>query len=370
MNNPYRANNQPNPFPSHATLSSNDPNLLTELARFSFRERQLVRRSHLRVPYIYQYNLSIQRQLVQDLVLDVSYVGSDSHKLTNMEDGNPIILGTTTRVLNDPRYPYFTSAGATTDNGFAALPETITNDGSANYNGLLTSLTKRFSNTKGIGSTFMTLAYTWSHNIDNGSGSITSTSGNIPYYNHDALVGNSAYDQRQRLTIAGGWELPFDKAWSSGPKRLTTGWTLYPIFSDYTGTPFSISAALKENSPVENKAGASGAGDNQLVQAELTVPSVQTFNPHTTQTIVVGTTSRTGLYYFNPNDFTVPSTWNSASYIPTAAERTYGMGRNTIPGIGVVNLDLALAKRIRLFGTLERGVPGGGIRRGESYRVR
>jgi hypothetical protein len=130
---------------------------------------------------------------------------------------------------------------------------------------------------------------------------------------------------------------------------LTSGWTLYPIFSDYTGTPFSISASLKENSPVENKAGASGAGDNQLVQAELVTPTVPTFNPHNTQTIVVSGTSRTGLYYFNPNDFTVPSTWNSASYIPTAAQRTYGMGRNTIPGIGIVNLDLALVKRTRLF---------------------
>ncbi len=350
LNNPYPANGQVNPFPSHATLSSKDPNLLAELADLPFGNSDWFANPHLRTPYIYNYNLSIQRQLARNLALDVSYVGSSSHKLTNMEDGNPIILGTTTRLLNAGRYPYFNDPNrGLTDNGLAALPDTITNDGHANYNGLLTSLTKRFGDVRGIGTTFFTLAYTWSHNIDNGSGSVTSSSGDIPYYNHNALLGNSSYDQRQRLTFAGGWELPFAKGWTSGPKRLTSGWTLYPIFSYYTGTPFTISAGLKENSPVENKAGASGAGDNQLVNVEQITPTVQRYDPHTPQTITVGSSSRTGLYYFNPNDFLVPSTWNSASYIPTAAQITYGMPRNSIPGIGLVNLDLALAKRTNLF---------------------
>jgi hypothetical protein len=55
------------------------------------------------------------------------------------------------------------------------------------------------------------------------------------------------------------------------------------------------------------------------------------------------------LYYLNPNDFTVPSAWNSASYIPTPAQRTYGMPRNSIPGIGVMNLDLAVTKKTSVF---------------------
>jgi hypothetical protein len=86
-----------------------------------------------------------------------------------------------------------------------------------------------------------------------------------------------------------------------------------------------------------------------LVRVQQLTPTVQTYDPHTTQTITVGASTRTGLYYFNPSNFTVPSTWNSASYIPTAAQRTYGMPRNSIAGIGVVNLDLALAKKTTLF---------------------
>ena len=172
--------------------------------------------------------------------------------------------------------------------------------------------------------------------------------GNIPFFNHVALKGNSSLDQRQRLTLSGGWELPFQKAWSSGPKAVTSGWTLYPIFSDFTGTPFSITAGLRE-SAVGNKPGPSGAGDLQIVNVQQLTASVQTYNAHATTTITGGAKPLTGLYYFNPNDFTVPAAWNTTTFIPNPSQLTYGMARNSIPGIGTVNLDLALAKKTPLF---------------------
>ena len=317
----------------------------------------------MKTPYIYQYNLSVQHQLARDLALDVSYVGSISHKLTNMMDANPMILGTNIRLLNAGRYPYFTDPDrGLTNNGFAPLPDTITNAGSASYNALLVSLTKRFGNTHGVGATFFTLAYTYSHNIDNGSGSVTSTSGNVPYYDHNALRGNSSLDQRQRFTFSGGWELPFAQLWSSGPKRLTSGWNVLPIFSMYTGSYFDITANLKENAPVGSKVGASGAGDANLVRANLVTPTVTYRDPHTTQTIAVGTSTRTGLYYLNPTNFNVPTTWNGANYLPTPAQRTYGMPRNSIIGPGMVNLDLAITKRTALFHErVSSGIPRGSI---------
>jgi outer membrane receptor protein involved in Fe transport len=356
MVNPYAANGQPNPFPSHATLSSSDPNLLLKLADLPFGGGNWFVNPHLRTPYIYNYNLSVQRQLARNLALDVSYVGSHGHKLTNMEDANPVVLGTNVRLLNVGRYPWFNDPNrGTTNNGFTVLPNYTTNNGASSYNGLLASLTKRFGDARFIGNTFFTMAYTWSHNIDNGTGSVTSNTGNIPYYNHAALRANSNYDQRQRFTFSGGWELPFAKALTSAPGRLTRGWTLYPIFSMYTGTPFDISAGVSNGSS-GNRPGASGAGDNNLVRAALTVSQVPTYDPHQVQTITVGTANRTGLYYFNPNNFTVPSTWNSATYIATPDQRTYGMPRNAIPGIGVVNLDLALAKRTPIVQRGDRSV--------------
>jgi hypothetical protein len=77
------------------------------------------------------------------------------------------------------------------------------------------------------------------------------------------------------------------------------------------------------------------------VRAEQVTPTVQLYTP--------GSTNDGGLYYFNPADFTVPSQWRHSSYIPTPAERTYGMPRDSIPGIGLVNLDLAIVKRTAFF---------------------
>jgi hypothetical protein len=346
LENPYLSNGLVDPFPSHETLSSKDPNLFEELGALPFGSSQWIADPHLRTPYIYQYNLSVQQQLAKDLVLEVSYVGSDSHRLLTLEDGNPMILGTNVRILNAALYPYYNSpAVGLTDNGFSALVNYMTNDGNANYNGLLTSLNKRFGNWRGIGTTFFTVAYTYAHNIDNSTGNVNNPSGGVPYYDHNALRGNSALDQRQRLTISGGWELPFAKAWSTGPKALTGGWTLYPIFSDYTGQPFDIPANLPGNTPVNNIPGPSGAGDTVLVLAQMVTPAVQRYTVGSTQTI----NGTSGLYYFNPNDFTVPAQWRDPNYIPTAQERTYGMPRDSIPGIGLVNLDLAIVKRTTIF---------------------
>lgn len=342
LENPYASNGLPDPFPSHQTLSSTDPNLFNELGAIPFGSSEWIANLHLKTPYVYQYSLSVQQQLAKDLVLDVGYAGSDSHNLVTLEDGNPMILGTNVRILNAALYPYYNDPVlGLTDNGFSAITHYITNDGRANYNGLLASLNKRFGDWRGIGSTFFTVAYTYSHNIDNSTGNVNSAAGGVPYYDHNALRGNSQLDQRQRFVFSGGWELPFAKAWSSGPKALTGGWTLYPIFSWYTGLPFDIPAALSGNTPVNNIAGPSGAGDTALVRAEQVTPTVQLYTP--------GSTNDGGLYYFNPADFTVPSQWRHSSYIPTPAERTYGMPRDSIPGIGLVNLDLAIVKRTAFF---------------------
>ncbi len=346
LENPYASNGLVDPFPSHQTLSSNDLNLFQELGAIPFGSSQWITNLHLTTPYVYQYNLSVQQQLARDLVLEVGYVGSDSHRLVTLEDGNPMILGTNVRILNATLYPYFNDPLlGLTDNGFSAITHYITNDGGASYNGLLASLNKRFGDWRGIGSTFFTVAYTYSHNIDNSTGNVNSAAGGVPYYNHNALRGNSQLDQRQRFTLSGGWELPFAKAWSTAPKALTGGWTLYPIFDWYTGQPFDISASLPANTPVNNIPGPSGAGDTVLVRAQQVTPTVQLYSAGSTQSI----NGQSGLYYFNPNDFTVPAQWRKASYIPTADQRTYGMPRDSIPGIGLVNLDLAIVKRTQFF---------------------
>ena len=44
----------------------------------------------------------------------------------------------------------------------------------------------------------------------------------------NAFRASSDQDVRHRITFSGGWDLPIEQAWNSGPKRLTQGWSLFP----------------------------------------------------------------------------------------------------------------------------------------------
>jgi hypothetical protein len=176
----------------------------------------------MRTPYIYEYNLNLQRRLGNELTAELNYVGSSSHKLTTQVDENPMIHGTSMRVLN-------TQAGLQIPDAFGAIVATAS-AANASYNGLLASLTKRMGDWHSLGPTFFTLSYTWSHEIDDGSG-LYRNSSQVPAFNHHLLRASGDTDVRNRLVLSGGWELPFSHMWASGPKRLTSGWSLYPIES-------------------------------------------------------------------------------------------------------------------------------------------
>jgi len=204
------------------------------------------------------------------------------------------------------------------------------------------------SNVRGIGSAFFTAAYTRSHAIDNASG-WQEPSAAVPAYQHDAFRANSDFDVRQRFVLSGGWELPFQKL--GGPKKLTSGWSLFPIFSVTGGLPFSISAGA--TATTRFGPGPSGDGTPGEVHPNLVTNGVQTFDASMTRTLQVPTSTsnpalvtRSGHSYFDPNDFNVPAQWLDVTYNPTPAQATFGsLGRNSIFGPRIVNFDLSLEKK-------------------------
>jgi hypothetical protein len=169
-----------------------------------------------------------------------------------------------------------------------------------------------------------------------------------------------------------GWDLPFDRMWGTGPKRLTKGWSLYPIVTWRTGFPFDISAQLPDSIDPYNP-GSSGAGDPYLSKAAVVAP-IQMFNPGQVRTIneitygtnpVTGscqitTTPVTGNFIFNPNSFSNVPLENNSYYggtnpcfpqldpVNNPGDRTYGLQRNSLRGPGLTNLDIALAKTTAL----------------------
>jgi hypothetical protein len=149
---------------------------------------------------------------------------------------------------------------------------------------------------------YFTLSYTWSHNLDNGSG-FNQRSAQIPYFNRQRFYGNSDFDMRNRIELSAGWDLPLGHLWSNGPKRLTSGWCLYPIAYYRSGVPLDLYAAT--TNPSELDPGPSGFGDPQLTRPDQFTPSVQTFDPRRIQIFTNPATgvSQPGNYYFNPADF-------------------------------------------------------------------
>src|SRR3984885_10808451 len=210
LSNPFGTNNTgtPNGFPSRppsstASLAASEP--LGSTGGLYFVD------PHLRTPYVYQYNLNIQQQLPGGLVLETGYVGYDAHKLTSLVDINPFPLGSNTRIYNPD----------STNSLFSNLLE-FKNVGVANYNALQVSLTRRYASSV-LGSAFFTFAYTWSHELDNVSG-FRQRNSQVPYYDENYFWASGDTDVRQVISFSGGWDLPFDHAWGSGPKLLTKGW--------------------------------------------------------------------------------------------------------------------------------------------------
>ena len=366
MTQPFVAAGVPNPFPSKAPTANVD---FTPFLPINGTGSIYPIDPHLRTPYVYHYNLSVQRKLIADTVLETNYVGSSSHGFTAVQDINPMILGTTNRPLNlasGNSDLCVTQPSSGLPCSFGALPE-FRNVANANYNALEASLTRQPRNSI-LGTVYYTFAYTYSHNLDNTSG-FRQRNYQVPAYSPDFFYSSADSDVRQRISFSGGWDLPFDRTWGDGPKRLTKGWSVYPIVAWRTGFPFDIPAGLGFSTDPTNP-GTSGAGDPLMSNAAVVGP-IRIFDPHHQRTInkiaygtnpttggcLVTTTPVTGNFMFDPNAFSNVPLSNSVYFgetnpcFPTIldpvhnpGDRTYGLHRNTLRGPGLTNLDLAVAK--------------------------
>ncbi len=342
---------------------------------------------NLKTPYTYQYDLSLQHELAPSLSFELNYLGSSSHRLTALQDINPFILGTTDRVLN-------LSPGASTcpdSNGgnpggagcsLAALYE-FRNIVDANYNALTASLTKQSGNTR-LGNVYFTFAYTFSHTIDNASG-FRQRSQNVPSYNPELFRASSDTDVRNRLSFSGAWGLPFDRAWTGGPKRLTQGWSLFPILTWRSGFPLNVFSDLPDESGSFAE-GPSGAGDYLSVNANVVGPTntygagkQRTVNGTSLATcqLLPGNPNNCGNFWFNPTSFSIdqcgdanhqppaPCTPGPAIF-PSDAQivadpglATYGtFRRNSLRGPNLVNLDFTISKTTALTERLNLEIRG------------
>jgi hypothetical protein len=226
--------------------------------------------------------------------------------------------------------------------------------GRASYISLELSLQKRLSGDGLFGRSYFTAAYTYAHNIDTASG-FRNRNNAVPAYSPEYFRSSGDIDVRHRIVFSGGWEVPFERAWSRGPSRITQGWNLFPIVSWRSGFPFDIFANLPSNFDFTSP-GPSGAGDPGLVRANL-VGAPSTVDPNQSNTFA----GSTGHYYFDPTHFSnaqcqdtvkaeacVPGPTKFPSDEQAIADpsvRTYGtLARNFLRGPGRFNINLSIAK--------------------------
>jgi hypothetical protein len=252
------------------------------------------------------WNLTLQKQLLWNLVGQAGYVASRTVHQTGRYDANSgRILG-----AGQAGQPLFQRLGRT------AVTDVNSPYGHATYDSLQASLERRFS-----GGYQARFSYTWSKAIQIGADTLTDGRPyiQIPEYNH--LNRNvSPLDVPHNFSVTGIAELPFGtgKKWANQggvSAALLSGWQVNGVLVMYSGEPFSVTAAgTSLNTP-----GSTQSAD----QVKQDVAYLYGTGP--------------GESWFDP-----------LAFRPVTDVRFGTAGFNSLRGPGTVNLDLGVFRRFRV----------------------
>jgi len=206
---------------------------------------------HFVVPNTQQWNLTVQRELGRNWVLEIGYVGTKGTHLRDTRDAiqslsaspaHPVVV----KDVNGNSYSIFYN---TLDNAIARTPtpglngysgyQIFANDAYSIYHSLQTTLSRRW------GQGYVQAAYTFSKNIDATS---TGNTANNTAFNDESTIndsrGLSDFDRPQRLSLSYVYELPFFAHAAGASQALLGGWQVSGVTIFQSGTPFSIFDSL------------------------------------------------------------------------------------------------------------------------------
>lgn len=192
----------------------------------------------LHLPYDEQWNVSIQRQLPYEVLVEADYIGTAGVGLIRSRPINPAVFGPGATVAN-------TNARRIYASNFASVNQ-IENSANSHYHALQLSVNKRFSR----GLSFLA-SYTFSKAIDNGSyynisqGTNAGNSNNpMNPFDLRPEKGLSLFDVRNRFVVSGVYQLPFGRRLTGFAGVLAKGWATNFIVTLQSGTPFTVSEPL------------------------------------------------------------------------------------------------------------------------------
>ena len=317
----------------------------------------------IRTAYADLWSLSLERQITKSVLIAADYTGSKGVHLYDVSDLNyygygNVYLGQpcsyaasqtfyetlvpTAGICNSVLNPQYGPINVRGDKAYSL------------YNGVtLRSMVNNIANS-GLQLNFN---YTWSHATDNLSSSFSDTNGLatsggdyvlglLNAFEPNIGKGSSDFDIRQRVVVSAVWAEPAFKDGHGWAGRLLGGWSLSPIFTARTGSPYSIYdctwnyyycpyAAFTSPVPVNGNGAPPAVSSTPNTFNFLQLP-VNAMDHWTNPT-----------YFFSdlppyPNDMT---------------------GRNTFRGPGYWNLDVGVYKTIQLSERFKLQL------RGEAYNI-
>jgi hypothetical protein len=252
-------------------------------------------------PRIHGYSLGVQQKLFTNTSVELNYVGTHSSSLTWIKDLNQGAAGTEQAnpgIARNALRPY---------KGYGEINQ-YTNGAASNYNALQARMQTRFS--KGG---LVTLAYTWSQNLANGSAYNYAPQDST---NLGADYGPASSNQPKIFVASYVYPLPFWQQQTDWYKRILGGWQVSGITRIASGLPINVI----------QPSGLSVAGN-----------LVQTSSVAQRPNIVGNAYTKNGKQYLNYASFVQPNAG------------TYGnLGYDAIKGPLFDNWDVALQKNIAI----------------------
>ena len=311
-------------------------------------------------PYVYNYYLSVQHEIMPKTVLEADYVGTAGHKLFRSEDinrqpGSYLPAGFT---VTDNLGRQWTGLGGRLNQNYGRL-RNWQNQVNSNYNSLQASVKHQM----GHGLLF-NVNYTYSHSIDDGStwhsGATTAngaaagegftTDQTIPGLDR----GNSIFDIRHRLVANYVYQLPGQNlkgvlGWIAG------GWSYNGIWSFQTGAhwePYtSATPKFREPDGVTHCTSADFTNGNCLnIGGDYNLDGGRNDRPQASVTGVSGISHNSwangwGQAAQGLGVYTTSSP--NITFTPTCFACVSTLGRNTFVGPGNWGADMALSKTFK-----------------------
>jgi hypothetical protein len=185
---------------------------------------------------VQSWHLSVQREVLPKLLVDVGYVGNKSRDIMILADYNQArVNGPTENLSVQARRPI---------PNFSEIQVAFAG-GKGDYHALQVKVERRYS--RGL---YLLNSFTWSRARDNASGHLETQNGDnsrVNFANIEGDYGISGYDQPFNNTTSFVWELPFGEGRRFGSSMgaiaegFLGGWRLVGINTMTSGVPVNLS---------------------------------------------------------------------------------------------------------------------------------